>query len=144
MPLGRGRWLGARAWLGMAVGSVGGFLACCHAQVKVPQVPLTNLWVEAEGHRDAGRWVEAAGLAERVLQRVDQGERMPSGMVIEQVRVLATLLRERAAVNTLLFVGPNEQPREPVEHLTALARRNGGRFALLTARSLAALPPAGP
>jgi hypothetical protein len=47
-------------------------------------------------------------------------------------------------VHTLLFVGPNEQPREPVEHLTALARRNGGQFALLTARSLAVVPPAGP
>jgi hypothetical protein len=89
VPSAWGKRLGARAWLGMAVGSVGGFLACGHAQVKVPQVPLTHLWVEAEGHRDAGRWVEAAGLAERVLQRVDQGERLPSGMVIEQVRVLA-------------------------------------------------------
>jgi len=70
---------------------------------------------------------------------------VPFAEVLTHVaRLQAALLRERAAVHTLLFVGPNEQPRDPVEHLTALARRNGGQFALLTARSLAALPPAGP
>lgn len=81
----RGWW----AWLGMALGSVGTFGVCGHAQVKVPKVPLVHLWVEAEGHRDAGRWTEAAGLAERVLQRVEQGEALPSGLGLDQVRLLA-------------------------------------------------------
>lgn len=126
MPLGRGRRLGARAWLGMAVGSVGGFLACGHAQVKVPQVPLTHLWVEAEGHRDAGRWVEAAGLAERVLQRVDQGERLPSGMVIDQVRVLAAGWALRAGVPAVA----EAQARRVVESPTAAAWRGEARMIL--------------
>jgi hypothetical protein len=77
------------AWLGMALGSVGTFGVCGHAQVKVPKVPLVHLWVEAEGHRDAGRWTEAAGLAERVLQRAEQGEAMPAGLGLNQVRLLA-------------------------------------------------------
>lgn len=79
---GRGWW----AWVGVALGSVGTLGVCGHAQVKVP---LAHLWVEAEGHREAGRWTEAAGLAERVLQRVEQGEVMPSGLALDQVRLLA-------------------------------------------------------
>lgn len=71
---------------------------------------------------------------------VSPHEKVPFAEVLTHVaRLQAALLRERAAVHALLFVGPNEQPREPVEQLTALARRNGGQFTLLTARSLAGL-----
>lgn len=93
---------------------------------------------------DTAGWTDARGDPIWELG-VSPHEKVPFAEVLTHVaRLQAALLRERAAVNTLLFVGPNEQPREPVEHLTALARRNGGQFALLTARSLAALPPAGP
>lgn len=71
---------------------------------------------------------------------VSPHEKVPFAEVLTHVaRLQAALLRERAALHALLFVGPNEQAREPVEQLTALARRNGGQFTLLTARSLAAL-----
>ncbi len=71
---------------------------------------------------------------------VSPHEKVPFAEVLTHVaRLQAALLRERAAVHALLFVGPNEQPGEPVEQLTALARRNGGQFTLLTARSLAGL-----
>ena len=110
----------------MAVGSVGGFLACGHAQVKVPAVPLAHLWVEAEGHRDAGRWVEAAGLAERVLQRVDQGETMPTGMVPDQVRVLAAGWALRAGVTGVA----EAQARRVVESPTAAVWRGEARLIL--------------
>ncbi|MBP7141970.1 MAG: hypothetical protein KBA71_08685 [Opitutaceae bacterium] len=51
-------------------------------------------------------------------------------------RLQAALLRERATVNAFLFVGPTERPSEPIENLTALTRRNGGKFELLTERRL--------
>jgi hypothetical protein len=51
-------------------------------------------------------------------------------------RLQAALLRERATLNAFLFVGPTERPAEPIENLTALTRRNGGKFELLTEKRL--------
>ncbi len=43
---------------------------------------------------------------------------------------------ERAAVNLFLFVGPNDKPEGAIRNLTAVARRNGGTFQLLTTKRL--------
>lgn len=51
-------------------------------------------------------------------------------------RLQAVLLRERATLNAFLFVGPTERPAEPIENLTTLTRRNGGKFELLTEKRL--------
>jgi len=93
---------------------------------------------------DTQGWTDARG--DPIWEMgVSPHEKVPFTEVLTHVaRLQAALLRERAAVHTLLFVGPNEQPREPAEQLTALARRNGGQFTVLTARSLAALGAAPP
>lgn len=61
-------------------------------------------------------------------------------------RLQASLLRERAVLNAFLFVGPDEKAKEAAENLTALTRRNGGKFELLTAKRLRDLvvPPSHP
>ena len=51
-------------------------------------------------------------------------------------RLQAGLLRERATINAFLFVGPEEKPKDPLDNLTALTKRNGGKFELLTAKRL--------
>lgn len=53
------------------------------------------------------------------------------------------LLRQKACIHTFLFVGPDESPKEPVERLTAVAQRNGGKFSLLTTRVLESLAGSG-
>lgn len=46
------------------------------------------------------------------------------------------LLKERAALNIFLFVGPDEQPKASMENLGKTSSRNGGKFELLTTRRL--------
>jgi hypothetical protein len=46
------------------------------------------------------------------------------------------LLPERAVLNMFLFVGPNDKALNATENLTAVAKRNGGTFQLLTTRRL--------
>lgn len=46
------------------------------------------------------------------------------------------LLRERAALNYFLFVGPDEKPQSAIDNLSKLSSRNGGKFQLLTTRRL--------
>lgn len=43
---------------------------------------------------------------------------------------------KRAAVHTFLFVGPDENPEHPVSILTTVAKRNDGKFQLLTTKRL--------
>jgi tetratricopeptide (TPR) repeat protein len=83
-----------------------------------------HLWVEAEGHRDAGRWTEAAGLAERVLQRVEQGEAMPSGLGLDQVRLLAAGWALRAGTLTVA----EAQARRVLESAKAAAWHGEARL----------------
>lgn len=59
-----------------------------------------------------------------------------SSLLAYIARLQAALLRERATLNAFLFVGPAEKPVEPIENLTALTRRNGGKFELLTEKRL--------
>ncbi|WP_043588948.1 hypothetical protein [Geminisphaera colitermitum] len=51
-------------------------------------------------------------------------------------RLQAALVPKRATINVFLFVGPNEQPKEPMENLGKVASRNNGRFELLTTKRL--------
>lgn len=44
--------------------------------------------------------------------------------------------QEKATINTFLFVGPNDQAAGATEVLTAVAKRNGGKFQLLTTKRL--------
>ncbi|MCD6052701.1 MAG: hypothetical protein K0R17_728 [Rariglobus sp.] len=46
------------------------------------------------------------------------------------------LLRERASINTFLFVGPAESNEAAQKNLSALSSRNGGKFNLLTTKRL--------
>jgi len=46
------------------------------------------------------------------------------------------LLPERAVLNMFLFVGPNDKALNATENLSAVAKRNGGTFQLLTTRRL--------
>ena len=47
-----------------------------------------------------------------------------------------SLLKDRAALNIFLFVGPDEQPKGAMENLGKTSTRNGGKFELLTTRRL--------
>ena len=46
------------------------------------------------------------------------------------------LLKERAALNIFLFVGPNEEPKAAMENLGKTSTRNGGKFELITTKRL--------
>ncbi|MBC8040126.1 MAG: hypothetical protein H7Y06_06265, partial [Opitutaceae bacterium] len=46
------------------------------------------------------------------------------------------LLKDRAAVNIFLFVGPDEQPKTAMDNLGKTASRNGGKFELITTKRL--------
>jgi hypothetical protein len=46
------------------------------------------------------------------------------------------LLKDRAALNYFLFVGPDEKPQEAMDDLSKLTGRNGGKFQLLTTKRL--------
>ena len=44
--------------------------------------------------------------------------------------------QQRASLNMFLFVGPTEKPENAISILTAIAKRNGGNFQLLTTKRL--------
>lgn len=46
------------------------------------------------------------------------------------------LIKERAALNIFLFVGPNEEPKTAMENLGKTSTRNGGKFELITTKRL--------
>lgn len=46
------------------------------------------------------------------------------------------LLKDRAALNIFLFVGPDEQPKAAMENLGKTSSRNGGKFELITTKRL--------
>lgn len=73
---------------------------------------------------------------------VSQNEKVDFGEVLNFVaRLQHALSRERAAIHAFLFVGPDEKTKESHERLAALAKRNGGRFEVLTAKKLSELRP---
>jgi len=57
--------------------------------------------------------------------------------VIKHVSQLQrALLKERAALNIFLFVGPEEEPTTKIENLGKTSSRNGGKFQLITIKRL--------
>ncbi len=46
------------------------------------------------------------------------------------------LVPKRTAIHTFLFVGPDENPEHPISILTTVAKRNSGKFQLLTTKRL--------
>ena len=85
---------------------------------------------------DTEGWADAQGKPIWELG-VSQHEKVEFSAVVGYIaRLQASLLRERAVLNAFLLVGPDEKPKEAVENLTTLTKRNGGKFELLTAKRL--------
>ena len=58
-------------------------------------------------------------------------------MVLTEISKLQrALLKDRAALNIFLLVGPTEQPKDAIENLGKASSRNGGKFQLLTTKKL--------
>jgi hypothetical protein len=57
-------------------------------------------------------------------------------LIMHVAKLQRALVRDRAAINYFLFVGPDENPTSAVENLSKLADRNGGKFELLTTKRL--------
>lgn len=74
---------------------------------------------------------------------VSQNEKVEFTAILNYVaRLQAGLLKQRAEIHAFLFVGPDEKPKDPLENLTALVKRNGGKFELLTGKRLEELAEA--
>lgn len=59
-------------------------------------------------------------------------------------RLQKAFVPKRAAINLFLFVGPDETAQDPVAILTTVAKRNDGKFQLLTTKRLEELKGDGP
>jgi hypothetical protein len=59
-----------------------------------------------------------------------------SEVLTEISKLQRALLKDNAALNVFLLVGPTEQPKEAIENLGKTSSRNGGKFQLLTNKKL--------
>ena len=59
-----------------------------------------------------------------------------SDLLTHLSKLQRVLVRERAALNIFLLVGPNEEPKTAIENLSKTASRNGGVFQLLTTKRI--------
>lgn len=59
-----------------------------------------------------------------------------SDVLMHVSQLQRALLKDRAALNIFLFVGPTEQPKVSMENLGKTSSRNGGKFELLTTKRL--------
>ena len=59
-----------------------------------------------------------------------------SVVLTEISKLQRALLKDRAALNIFLLVGPTEQPKDAIENLGKASSRNGGKFQLLTTKKL--------
>ena len=57
-------------------------------------------------------------------------------MLTEISKLQRALLKERAALNIFMLVGPTEQPKVAMENLGKASSRNGGKFQLITTKRL--------
>ncbi|HEY9248933.1 MAG TPA: hypothetical protein VIO38_07365, partial [Rariglobus sp.] len=57
-------------------------------------------------------------------------------LIMHVSKLQRSLLKDKAALNYFLFVGPNENPKGSIDNLSDLTRRNGGKFELLTTKRL--------
>ncbi len=68
---------------------------------------------------------------------VDPFEKTEYAEVLTEISKLQrALLKERAALNIFLLVGPTEQPKDSMDNLGKASSRNGGKFQLLTTKKL--------
>jgi hypothetical protein len=64
-------------------------------------------------------------------------ERVEYAEVLTEIsKFQRALVKERAALNIFLLVGPTEQPKQAMENLGKASSRNGGKFQLLTTKRL--------
>mgnify|MGYP000048555845 CR=1 FL=1 len=92
---------------------------------------------------DAEGWTDAQGKPIWELG-VSSNEKVEFSEVLTHLaRLQNALLREKAAIHAFLFVGPDEKPKDPMENLLAVSKRNGGKFELLTSRRLEELTARG-
>ena len=59
-----------------------------------------------------------------------------SEVLAEIAKLQRALVKERAALNIFMLVGPTEQPKDAMENLGKASSRNGGKFQLLTTKKL--------
>jgi hypothetical protein len=57
-------------------------------------------------------------------------------VIMHVSKLQRALIKDRAAINYFLFVGPTEKPESSMDNLSKLTSRNGGKFELLTTRRL--------
>jgi hypothetical protein len=57
-------------------------------------------------------------------------------VIMHVSKLQRALLKDRAALNYFLFVGPDEKPQAAMDELSKFTGRNGGKFQLLTTRQL--------
>lgn len=87
---------------------------------------------------DSTGWTNKDGTRIRIpWLRVSTVEDLPwTDFLAHYARLQRALAAERPNLNVFLFVGPNEKPEASIQNLTAIAKRNGGTFQLLTTRRL--------
>ena len=69
--------------------------------------------------------------------RIDPFDNTEYTEVLTEISKLQrALLKDRAALNIFLLVGPTKQPKETIENLGKTSSRNGGKFQLLTTKKL--------
>lgn len=85
---------------------------------------------------DTTGWTDKRGRPFHGLGYNDRGGAGYSEVIMHISQLQRALLKERAALNIFLFVGPNEEPKEAMDNLRKTTGRNGGRFELLTAKRL--------
>lgn len=91
---------------------------------------------------DTAGWTDKEGRPVWIDAEARTSEVQPAGVADAAAyvgHVQAAFLRDRAALNLFLFVGPDEKPQAAMDGLARIAREQGGRFELLTTQRLEAL-----
>ncbi len=85
---------------------------------------------------DAKGWSDKQGKPIWWTGYVDYSSEEYSFVLTQISQLQRALLKDRAALNIFLFVGPNEQPKVAMENLGKTSSRFGGKFELLTTKRL--------
>lgn len=100
------------------------FAAALQAAGFKPIVLDTTGWADRQGRPIWGR--EVSTVENATFEELQEHLK----------RLQKALVKEPAALHLFLFTGPDEKVDAPIEHLSAIARANGGRFERLTTRRL--------
>ncbi len=85
---------------------------------------------------DTKGWVNKDGRAIWGTGYNDRGGAEYADLLTHISQLQRALLKDRAALNIFLFVGPDEQPKQAMEDLGKTSSRNGGKFELITTKRL--------